>query len=172
MRKFGTFDIPFTGLSLGTHRYQFDIDRTFFDQFEFSEIDDAKFKVKIDLEKQSNLMILHFDVKGKVDTICDTCGEDFSLKVAYKDRIIIKFGEEEIEQTEEIWVIPHHEHQINVANLMYEFAHLSIPTRKVHPKGMCNTEVLEKLSNLEDHSEEEFNDPRWEGLKKIKKDLK
>jgi uncharacterized metal-binding protein YceD (DUF177 family) len=172
MRKFGTFDIPFTGLSLGTHRYQYDIDKTFFDQFEFSEIESAHFKVILDLEKQSNLMILHFDLKGQVETICDTCGEEFNLDTAFKERIIVKFGEEEIEQSEEIWVIPHNEHQINVAELIYEFAHLSLPFRKVHPKGMCNEEALEKLHNLENDDSHESLDPRWEELKKIKKDLK
>lgn len=171
MRRFGTFDIPFTGLSLGTHRYQFNIDKAFFDHFEFSEIDNAQFNITIDLEKQSNMMILHFDLKGEIETICDTCGDDFSLKASFKDRVIIKFGEEEIDQSEEILVIAPNEHQINVADLIYEFAHLSLPTRKVHPVGMCNKEALKKLEKLE-HDSEEIEDPRWESLKKIKKDLK
>ena len=171
MRKFGTFDIPFTGLTVGIHQYQFEIDKTFFDQFEFSEIENANFKVILDLEKQSSMMILHFDINGEVETICDTCGEEFMLPVSFKDRIIVKFGDEEMEQTDEIMVIAHHEHQINVAELIYEFSHLGLPTRKVHPEGKCNPEALEQLNDLE-FDQDEVVDPRWEGLKKIKKDLK
>ena len=57
MRKLGNFDIPFTGLKLGNHQYQFEIDKAFFDQFEFSEIGDAHFKVDLVLEKQSTMQL-------------------------------------------------------------------------------------------------------------------
>ena len=171
MRKLGIYDIPFTGLILGTHRYQFEIDSTFFDQFEYSELEDAKFSIELDLEKQSTMLILHFNLKGKVKTICDTCGDDFDLSVSYKDRIIVKFGEQGVEQTDEIWEIAHHEHQINVANLIYEYSHLSLPPKRIHPKGKCNVDAINELHKYEQGQEEKI-DPRWEGLKNIKKDLK
>lgn len=169
MRKFGTFDIPFTGLKQGTHRYQFKINKSFFDQFEFSELKNAEFDVTVDLEKQSSLMIFHFDLRGKVETICDTCGDDFMLPISFKDRVIVKFGDEEMEQSEEILVLPHHEHQLNVANLIYEFSHLAVPARRVHPKGKCNADAMDQLYDIEDDTEQ-ITDPRWEGLKNIKKD--
>ena len=43
--------------------------------------------------------------------------------------------------------------------------------KRVHPPGKCDEEALMKLANLE-HDSEEIEDPRWEGLKNIKKDLK
>lgn len=171
MRKFGTFDIPFTGLKLGTHRFQFDIDRLFFDQFELSEISNANIHATVDLEKQSNMMILRIELKGEVEVMCDRCGEDFYLPITSNERVIVKFGDEEIEQSDEIWVIPHHEHQLNVAELLYEFSNLALPIRKVHPEGECNEQALEKLSDLEHHDDLKV-DPRWENLKNIKKDLK
>ena len=171
MRKLANFDIPFTGLPIGSHHYQFDIEKSFFDNFEFSEISEANFNVEIDLDKQSNMLILHFDIKGKVEVLCDTCGDLFDLPVSCQERIIVKFGDEEIEQTDEIWVIPHHEHKINVADLIYEFTHLALPVRRVHPEGECNEEAISNLNKLESHPIEE-NDPRWDKLKKIKKDLK
>ena len=171
MRKLAHFDIPFTGLPIGSHHYQFDIDKSFFDNFEFSEISEAKFHVKIDLDKQSNMLILHFDIKGEVEVLCDTCGDMFFLPLSYQDRIIVKFGDEEIDQSDEIWVIPHHEHKINVADLIYEFTHLALPVRRVHPEGECNEEAISNPTKLESHPIEE-NDPRWDKLKKIKKDLK
>ena len=171
MRKLGMFDIPFTGLKLGSHQYQFEIDKAFFDQFEFSELSEAHFKVNLSLEKQSTMLILHFDLSGEVNTICDTCGENLVLPVSFKDRIIVKFGDEDIEQSEEIWVIPHFEHKINVAELIYEFAHLAMPVRRVHPEGECDDEAIQKLEDF-DHESTKESDPRWDGLKEIKKDLK
>lgn len=171
MRKLGNFDISFTGLKLGNHRYQFEIDKAFFDQFEFSEIGNAHFNVDLTLEKQSTMLILHFDLAGEVDTNCDRCGESLVLPVNFKDRIIVKFGDEDIEQSEEIWVIPHFEHKINVGTLIYEFAHLSLPSRRIHPEGECNEEIIDQLTDF-DHDSNEETDPRWDGLKEIKKDLK
>lgn len=171
MRKLGTFDIPFTGLQIGTHHYQYNIDKTFFDNFEFSEISKSDINIDLDLEKQSSLMILHFSINGEVEVMCDTCGDDFMLPVSFKDRIIVKFGNEEIDQSDEIWEIPHHEHQINVAELIYEFVHLALPVRRVHSEGECNEEVISNLNKLESHPIEQ-SDPRWDKLKKIKKDLK
>jgi uncharacterized metal-binding protein YceD (DUF177 family) len=171
MRKLGEYDIPFTGLVLGTHRFQFEVDSSFFDKFEYSEIEKANYKVELDLEKKSTMLILHFNLKGKVKTICDSCGDDFEMNVSHKDRIIVKFGEDTGEAIDEIWEISQHDHQINIANLIYEFAHLSLPSKRVHPKGKCNEKALEELENLE-QNQIEVIDPRWEGLKSIKKDLK
>jgi uncharacterized metal-binding protein YceD (DUF177 family) len=171
MRKFGTFDIPFISLKLGTHRFQFKIGKSFFDQFEFSELNNAEFDITIDLEKQSSMMIVHFELEGSVETMCDSCGEDFKLPVSFEDKVYVKFGNEESEQLDEIWVVPHHEHQLNVAKLIYEFAHLAVPTRRVHTEGKCNVNAIDQLTDFEDDSEQ-FTDPRWEGLRNIKKDLK
>ena len=171
MNKFAAYDIPFTGLKVGSHEYRFEIGNAFFTEFDHSEIEDADFVVDLELEKQSNMLVLHFDIHGEVRTICDRCGDDLTLDTEYKDRIIVKFGEESIEQSDEIVVIAPHEHKINIAELVYEFTHLALPSKRMHEEGECNEAALEMLEDLS-YDDSEESDPRWEELKKLKKDLK
>lgn len=168
MKKFSNFNIPFTGLDLGNHHYDFKIDKAFFDLFEYCEIADGEFDVEVELDKKETMLILDFNLSGKVTTQCDRCGSEVTLPVTYKDRIYVKFGEEETDD-ESILVIPQNAHQINIAELLEEFAILSLPVRKIHEKGKCDKKALKRLEKLEQHDSMEI-DPRWEKLKGLIKD--
>jgi uncharacterized metal-binding protein YceD (DUF177 family) len=93
-----------------------------------------------------------------------------------EERLIFKLGEEAFEQSDEVVVLAIHEHQINVANYIYEFIILSVPFVHIHadlPNGEpgCNKETLAILSKLSvEKSTDQPNeaiDPRWEALKKL-----
>ena len=45
------FDISFVGLKDGTHQYRYDIDETFFDLFDYSDLGEAKIQVVCDFKK-------------------------------------------------------------------------------------------------------------------------
>ncbi|HKJ79252.1 MAG TPA: DUF177 domain-containing protein, partial [Prolixibacteraceae bacterium] len=69
------------------------------------------------------------------------------------------------------------EHQLNLAQLIYEYISLAIPLKRVHPEdkngdSQCDTEMLDKINNYVqpevDKDEEENVDPRWAALKKLK----
>ena len=51
MRSMGEYVIPFVGLKTGIHTYEFDVDDTFFEGFEYSIIEKGKVHVKLELEK-------------------------------------------------------------------------------------------------------------------------
>ncbi len=90
-----------------------------------------------------------------------------------------KYGEEFKELSEEIIQIPFDTQKLNVAQYIYEFIGVQVPMKKLHPKFRkeeededddTNTKLIYKSDLLED--EDTFNtDPRWDALKKIKKDL-
>ncbi|MEO1011925.1 MAG: YceD family protein, partial [Bacteroidota bacterium] len=70
-------------------------------------------------------------------------------------------------------IIPHGEHQINIAQYLYEMLVLAVPQKRVHPgvlDGTLKSDILERLQKLrpneirEDSSE---SDPRWDILKKL-----
>ena len=163
MKKLTDFDIPFSGLKIGNHRYDFKIGKSFFDLFEYCEIEDGDFDVRIDMEKQASMLILDFDLKGKVNTECDRCGSEVAIPVVFRERIFVKFGDE-VSDDEHILIIPEHAHQVNVATLIEEFAVLSLPVRRIHPEGECNRAALQRLKELE-HQEHTGTDPRWDKLK-------
>ncbi|MFL9843251.1 YceD family protein [Flavobacterium rhizosphaerae] len=174
------FLIPFVGLKQGKHQFEFNVDKTFFDAFNFDEYNDVNVKVQLVLEKGSTMMELNFKHKGTVNVPCDVTNEDFDLPIKGKLRLIVKFGDEYNDDNDEILILPHGEYQVNVAQYIYEMIVLSVPTKRVHPgisKGTVGAGILHKLEELapkEQHEEkeEEKTDPRWDGLKKLLTDNK
>jgi DUF177 domain-containing protein len=165
------FIIPFKGLALGEHNFEFEIDKKFFEEFNYSELENGKVSVSLLLLKEESMITLSFQLQGNVEVICDRCGDSFQHKVENEDRVFIKFGHKEIEESEEISVLPKDSYEINIGQYIYEFISLALPYRKVHPKDkdgkdQCNQEVIKKLQN---QSKENAIDPRWDALRKLKK---
>jgi len=165
------FDIAFKGLKDGDHSFQYDIDRHFFEAIEHSLIEDGDIKAKVLLKKQPSMLTLTIDVSGTVFTQCDRCLEPLNIEIKNSGRMFVKFGDSYDEPSEEIIVLPHEEHILNVAQFIYEYIGLSIPVQKVHngKSQPCNQEmlsVLNKLKGNRDKNEEE-TDPRWNELKKL-----
>ncbi|MBF00720.1 DUF177 domain-containing protein [Flavobacterium coralii] len=170
------FLIPFSGLKQGKHQFEFDINKTFFDAFDFDEFNDVNVKVNMVLEKQSTMLELHFKHKGTVNVPCDLSNENFDLPIKGKMDIVVKFGEEFNDENDEILILPHGEYQVDVSQYVYEMIVLSVPSKRVHPgikDGTLDTGIIEKLNELAPKAkqeEEEKNndtDPRWDELKKL-----
>ena len=115
------------------------------------------------------------------------------LPINHKSRLIVKFGLEYAEESDEIIVIPESEGEINIAWFLYEFIALSIPIKHIHAPGKCNRMMTGKLKkhlaknpddedddmdqdiDIEDtepvidfeESDSQPTDPRWDELKKI-----
>lgn len=176
MKQLKKYRIPFSGLSLDTHDFEFDIDRVFFDCYEYSIVKDGNLKARVGLHKQENMMVLEFRITGTVSLRCDVCLADFPANTDIKERIIVKFSDEDIaDSTEEIIVVSKREHELDIAGLLYEFINVSVPHyNKCSEQGeniTCDEEVLAKLNGLAPNptqEEEKQTDPRWEALKHIK----
>jgi uncharacterized protein len=170
------YTIAFKGLKEGDHLFDFDIDDKFFGRFENSEVAKGSLTAKVKLTRQSTLLVLKMEVKGTVELQCDRCLDNYLQKVKNKGQLYVKFGEEEEEIGDEIIVIPFEEHQVNVAQYLYELVILGLPIKHVHPadsegKSTCNPEMLEKLKEyiIDERDEEEQSpvDERWSELKKL-----
>ncbi len=166
------YDISFFGLKDGSHLFEYKIEKQFFEAFNFDEFLDADLLVKLNFVKKSTFFELHFSMKGTSKVACDVTNEPFDLPIHGKLELVVKFGDAFNDDNEEILVIPHGEHQINVAQFMYEMIVLAIPNRKVHPgieDGTLQSDILEKLEELQPKENKKLNeiDPRWDGLKKL-----
>ena len=169
------YRIPFTGLSLGTHDFDFDIGKAFFDCYDYSIVKDGSLKAHVNLLKQENMMILQFHITGSVMLVCDVCLSPFPAKTDIEERLIVKFTDDgAAESSEEIIVLARHEHELDIAGLLYEYINVTVPHyRKCSEQGdniTCDEKVLAKLNDLAPaHQEKEKQtDPRWDALKKIK----
>lgn len=178
------FLISFTGLKNGEHRFEFQVDDKFFEEYNYTDFNHINANIVVLLNKKTNLLELLFKSKGIVNVPCDVTNQDFDLPVEGELKLIVKFGEEFNDDHDEILVIPFAEHQINVAQYIYEMVVLSIPQKRVHPgvlDGTLDSEALDFLGyredeNIEpesDNSEDDTNnkneetDPRWAELKKL-----
>lgn len=164
------FRISFKGLSIGSHTYNWEIHKKFFEALENADIEDCDLKADLILEKQERMMIFDFNISGNVKVLCDRCLDELILPVSIQEKYYVKFGAEMNEESENVIVIPDTEYQIDVSFLINEYVTLSLPIKKVHPENIengtgCNKEIIRKIEEL---SKNRQMDPRWEQLKNIK----
>ena len=167
----GLFIIPLGGLKEGGHSYNFEVGDEFFELFEGSEITRGELNVVIDLKKRSTHMDLIFSIKGTVMINCDRCLEQFSHPVSCENRLLIKFGKNWDVNDPDMLTIPEDEHELDVKQYIYEFIHLALPIKRIHPldkqgRSKCNPEMVKKIKEHTVFSEKE-SDPRWDELKKL-----
>lgn len=168
------FTIPFSGLKLGRHHFDFQIDTSFFDAFDYREFNSAHVKVDVVLDKMSTVMEFEMQAEGTVNVACDLTNEPYDQPLAGSLKLVVKFGEAYNDEDDEILVLPHGEHQVNIAQYVYEMIVLAVPSKRIHPgvkDGTLNSDVLEKLEELQPKAEKEEQtntDPRWDALRKLK----
>lgn len=166
------FIIPFVGLSLGEHEYDFKMNESFFDDNHIlASINKLTLDVHLKLNKQSTMLILSFKLKGIIDTLCDRCATELQLPIENQQQLIVKLGGNLSEESDEIVYLPSSEHELDVSQYIYEYVLLAIPQRCIHlddekGKSTCDKKALKKLKELS-VNEEKKTDPRWDALKKI-----
>ena len=175
MKALKQFSIPFTGLKLGKHQFEYEIDKSFFDAFEYSLVKDGALKAMVELDKQETMLILHFDIEGTIQLNCDKCLSEFSQTIEIKERQIVKFAEDNLESDDlEIIVLSKKESELDISELIYEFITVAVPyINKCEQVGKeCDQEMIATLAKLAsgntEKEEEQSDDPRWEALKKLK----
>ena len=169
MKQEKQFEIRFASLEVGLHRFTFDIDDNFFEELKSSEINNGSVKVDVELIKEDYLLVFEFNINGSVDVSCDRCAHNLELPVKCTNRLIVKFGDEVYEETDEIIVISAKENSIDVSPYIFEYIHLQLPQKRVHKEGDCDSETIARLNVLNGVEKGiDTVDPRWDALKKIK----
>ncbi len=170
MEKKNEYLIPVSGLALGNHSYQYEINDDFFAGMDYSEVQQGKVKVNLDIERQETMLSLHFDLQGSVRVTCDRCADEFDLPIESQQEFFIKLATENAEESDDVAVVPADLGEYDLRPLVYEYIILAIPMHRVHPEGQCNPEVIAMLNReWEPEAEEEADtiDPRWAALKDI-----
>ena len=151
------FSIQFQGLKNGIHQFEYQIDSSFFKNFEDSALNKASFVVKLDLEREENMMVLNFKFEGAMVTECDRCLEIIDMPMSGTQRLMAKFSEEEKEEEDDVFYIQPKAPELNVSKYVYELVHLGIPFRKVKPE--CDENPQDCPTNLLDYIKEEDTTP-------------
>lgn len=175
MKLLKEFTIPFVGLKIGEHHFDYQIDNKFFEHFEYKEFNQVKVEAGVLLEKKATLLDLHFKINGLVNVNCDISNEPYDQAIEDDFDLVVKFGEVFNDEREDLLIIPHGSYEINIAQYIYELIVLSVPIKRVHPgieDGTLQSDILKKLEELspnnnKNNTSSEDIDPRWDKLKRL-----
>ncbi|MBK7432240.1 MAG: DUF177 domain-containing protein [Bacteroidetes bacterium] len=164
--------INYGSLPFGEHEFEFHINDAFFQRFENSLVQKGDIDVLVVVDKKELMMLLDFTMEGHVIVECDRCLEDLELPIESYEELIVKFGEKEETESEEVIVVSTKEYELDVSQFIYEYISLQIPMRNVHDEEengqTCDPEILKTLEKLQPQQEETPpTDSRWDGLKGI-----
>jgi len=173
LKSLKTYSIPFTGLKLGKHEFDFVVTDAFFAEFEYSLVKKGQVDCHVELERQETLLILNFHMTGHIELTCDKCLAEYPQPLDIRERQLAKFSEEPIDEDEEIITLSKNDHEIDIAGLIYEYINVAFPIiAKCDDEGnkpYCDKDMLDRLNKLAASDEQpEQIDPRWDVLKKIK----
>ncbi len=167
MNAFFAYSIPIQGLKVGVHQFTFTIDPAFFRHFEDSPVQEGEIRFDVQLDRRSDMLIFDFALKGYVKAECDRCTALIDLPLEDERQLIVKFGEAEGEDEDEVVFISRDASEFNVAQYLYEFTVLALPITNTYdcqnePEPPCNFEILKYLNN---ESGEQKPNPAWDALK-------
>ena len=189
MGKFSAYKLPLKSLGTGTHEFEYHLDKQFFANMESSDVHDADLAVHLTVKYNGDFYDLDFHVSGEVVLICDRCLDDLHYPIDTTYHIIVKYGEDYNDDSDEILEIPESDNTLNVAYMLYDTVELAIPIKHVHPLGKCNrqmsallkkhratagdedaeleNELIDEIETLPDSSDDAPTDPRWDALRKL-----
>jgi len=174
MKELKEYTIPFVGLKQGTHRYDFEIKQSFFEHFEYEDFNSADIALDVTLIKKSTLLEFTLEFNGRVGVHCDVTNEPFDQPVEGIFHFVVKFGEAYNDEEEDILILPHGSHEVNIQQQVYESIVLAVPAKRIHPgvaDGTLKNDILDKLEELSPSSDGDSSsdetDPRWDTLKKL-----
>lgn len=184
MKFLRNYDIEIIRLKEGEHYFSFEVNDEFFSEFEDNSlVTKGNLTVSVVLNKDVNLIEALFKIEGTVEVDCDRSLETFDYPLKTTERVLYKYGLDEQEINEEIYIITRDTPKLKLAQLIYEFILLALPAKKIHPDYVeeMDSDDFDDEGQLvylsdEDWAEDDETlasdddaDPRWEILKKLKK---
>jgi uncharacterized metal-binding protein YceD (DUF177 family) len=171
------YEIPFVGLKPGIHEFNYRITDKFFEAYQQQDFKNCDTAIKLSLDKKNGFMLLKFELSGKMEVICDRCGNSLPIDLWDEFNILVKLVEEpdvmnRQEEDPDVYYISRNESHLHIADWIYEFINLSIPLQRMCNDEeiggkYCNKEVLKMLRNMESKKDEPAN-PLWQGLEQFK----
>ncbi|MBO4943331.1 MAG: DUF177 domain-containing protein [Muribaculaceae bacterium] len=192
MGKFSAFKLPLKSLGAGTHEFEYRLDKSFFANMESSDVHDADLAVTLTVKYNGDFYDLDFHIVGEVVLICDSCLDDLHFPIDTAYHIVVKYGDDYNDDSDEVLEIPGSDNYLNVAYMIYDTVELAIPIKHVHPIGKCNrqmsqllkkhratandedaeleNELIDEMDSMPESDGESAGDPRWNALRKLSGD--
>lgn len=164
--------IPFSGMKEGDYSFSAELNNTFFEALEFSEIKKGNIKVAIEMECRQHLLNLEITIDGTVELECDRCGNNYSQEIEDQRNVVVNLNADHFEDEDDLISLPQSQNNIDLSPYIYQYIVLAIPAKRVCPDNVgCDPEVIQKLNQLnagENKNNDNSTDPRWDALKNLK----
>lgn len=166
--------IPYEGLKNGKHEFVFQLGNAFFEKRGEQEFSDARVTMKVEMIKETTMLVFTFEHSGSAQMICDRCLDNYRQPVEGTNKLIVNFGEERNEEDETVIVFPRSEYEIDLAGYIYEYITLSLPWKRecaqdISRTKTCDEAMIQKIESFRSNdAEKPDDDPRWDALKKLK----
>ena len=188
MGKFTAYKLPLKSLAKGSHEFDYVLGIQFFDDMENAYISDADVNVRLTVAYNGDVYDLNFVFSGEVTVLCDRCLDDLHLPIDTTYHIVVRYGDDFNDDSDELLEIPESDNYLNVAYMMYDTVALAIPIKHVHPLGKCNramsailkkhrvqatgedadleNALVDEIDQMDvDDTDVRVTDPRWDALK-------
>jgi len=172
-RKAREVEINIPGLKNGEHSVQEEVNDAVCERFGGLLVEKGKGVCHLDVKKTDTMMQMYFTVEVNVELTCDRSLEPFEHLIDSPHELMVKFGEEDKELSEDLMIVSRDTQTFDTAPYIFEFIGLNIPMKKLHPKyDEVESPDLIFQTETETENQEDITDPRWEALKKLKQDKK
>src|ERR1700743_302999 len=115
MKGLKEFDIEIFRLNEGKQTFNYELKDSFFASFEDSLQEKGNLKAKVILDKSERLILSEFSIKGFIELICDRSLEPFNYEIDTQQNLVFKFGDEFLEVSEDVIIIPRDLQKLNLA---------------------------------------------------------
>lgn len=180
------FLIPLNGLVTGETQFFWLADKKFFEDFDNSEILDAKLEIDVIVEKSGTYIGVDCMVDGELTVECDRCLEPLTMPIEVDILLSVKYGLDEFieeakdsedtddreDEEREVIYLEQDEAELDMSQIIYDYVYLSLPIQRIHPEGECNPEVVKHIigfteDNVSEAIEEEQEEHPFASLKDL-----
>lgn len=153
MARLNTFKVQFHSYTDGAHELLFDVDDSFFKNFENSEIEHGHVDVQVMMTKSQRQLRFDVNLQGSIEVLCDRCLDTYLQPIENDFVLHGKFGHGVNENEFDVVWIPDGAGDVDLSGFIFEFITLSLPLKRVHPdlengESGCDPDMLDRLSDI------------------------
>jgi uncharacterized metal-binding protein YceD (DUF177 family) len=145
------YNIVTSGLHTGKHFYTFEINASFFDGFQASEIRQGTLKATVTVDKKSSFLQLEVHISGHVTVACDRCLDDLEVPIEFNGAPIVKFtanteqANDILNDDDDILWVDSAKNELDMTQYFFDSIMVSLPIQCMHAFEKCNKEMIAKL---------------------------
>ena len=144
------YTLTLSDLKSGAYTFTWGAGTEFFEAFENEQIRAAELEIRGRAQKTASSVLIDLEIDGFLTVPCDRCLEDVQMPVDTAVSLKVRFGQPSAEDADEedgreLILIAPGEGELDLSQVIYDYACLSLPIQCRHREGGCNPEASKFL---------------------------